>query len=78
LLPDYPATWKGQYDYLLRLTQEIIDGGGIGIIYWEPGWITSELKTQWGQGSAWEHNALFDFDGNVLRGMDYMTYPYKF
>ena len=78
LLPDYPATVEGQYNYLVKLTQEIIDGGGIGIFTWEPAWISSDMKTQWGQGSAWECNTLFDFHGNVIKGMYYMTYPYKF
>lgn len=76
--PEYPATQQGQFDYLVKLTQEIIDGGGTGIFYWEPAWITSDIKTQWGQGSAWENNALFDFNGNPVMGMDFMTYPYDF
>jgi len=75
---DYPPTIDGQYNYLVKLCQEIIDGGGSGIFYWEPGWITSDMKTQWGQGSAWDCNALFNSDAEVIRGMDYMTYKYKF
>lgn len=75
---DYPPTIDGQYNYLVKLTQEIIDGGGSGIFYWEPAWITSEIKTQWGQGSAWDCNTLFNFNGEVIRGMDYMTYKYDF
>jgi arabinogalactan endo-1,4-beta-galactosidase len=78
LLAEYPATEEGQYEYLVKLTQEIIDGGGRGIFPWEPAWISSNMKTQWGQGSAWECNTLFDFYGNVIKGMHYMTYPYKF
>ncbi len=78
IVSGYPATQQGQYDYLVKLTQEIIDGGGSGIFYWEPAWITSDIKTQWGQGSAWENNALFDFDGKPVKGMNYMTYPYVF
>jgi arabinogalactan endo-1,4-beta-galactosidase len=78
LLPEYPATVEGQYNYLVKLTQEIIDGGGIGIFTWEPAWISSDMKTQWGQGSAWECNTLFDFEGNVIQGMYFMTYPYQF
>lgn len=78
LVPGYPATKEGQYNYLVKLTQEIIDGGGKGIFPWEPAWISSDMKTQWGQGSAWECNTLFDFQGNVIKGMYFMTYPYKF
>jgi arabinogalactan endo-1,4-beta-galactosidase len=78
LLPDYPATIEGQFNYLVKLTQEIIDGDGKGIFTWEPAWISSDIKTQWGQGSAWECNTLFDFQGNVIKGMHFMTYPYEF
>jgi arabinogalactan endo-1,4-beta-galactosidase len=78
LVPGYPATEEGQYNYLVKLTQEIIDGGGKGIFPWEPAWISSDMKTQWGEGSAWECNTLFDFQGNVIKGMHYMTYPYEF
>ena len=74
----YPANQTGQYDYLVKLTQEIIDGGGTGIHYWEPAWITSEMRDKWGQGSSWDCNTLFDFTGNVIKGMNYMTYPYVF
>ncbi|MBN1387908.1 MAG: glycosyl hydrolase 53 family protein [Bacteroidales bacterium] len=78
LVPNYPATEAGQYKYLKKLTQEIIDGGGKGIFYWEPAWISSNAKTQWGTGSAFDSNTFFDFQGNVLQGMDYMTFNYNF
>jgi len=74
----YPANQTGQYNYLVKLTQEIIDGGGAGIHYWEPAWITSNMKDRWGTGSSWDCNTLFDFTGNVVKGMKYMTYPYNF
>jgi len=74
----YPASQTGQYDYMVKLTQEIIDGGGKGIHYWEPAWITSGMKDRWGTGSSWDCNTLFDFTGNVIEGMNYMTYPYTF
>lgn len=74
----FPATEKGQLDYMVKLTQEIIDGGGKGIMYWEPAWITSDLKDSWGTGSAWDCNTLFDAEGNVIKGMQYMTRNYTF
>jgi arabinogalactan endo-1,4-beta-galactosidase len=77
LTPAYPANQTGQYDYLVKLTQEIIDGGGKGLHYWEPAWITSDMKDKWGTGSAWDCNTLFDFSGNVIKGMDYMTHQYN-
>ncbi len=78
LIPDYPTTIEGQLNYLKKLNQEVIDGGGKGVFYWEPAWITSDLKTQWGDGSAWDCNTLFDFEGGVIEGINYMTWPYNF
>jgi arabinogalactan endo-1,4-beta-galactosidase len=77
LVAGYPATMDGQYNYLLALTQKIIDGGGKGIFYWEPAWITSNLKDLWGTGSSWDNHTLFDFQGSVIKGMNYMTWNYK-
>jgi arabinogalactan endo-1,4-beta-galactosidase len=78
LVTGYPATIEGQYNYLVVLTQKIIDGGGKGIFYWEPAWITSNLKDPWGSGSSWDNHTLFDFQGSVIKGMNYMTWNYKF
>jgi arabinogalactan endo-1,4-beta-galactosidase len=60
------------------MTREIAEGGGKGIIYWEPGWITSSLITQWGTGSAWDCNALFNFEGETLESFNFMTRNYDF
>jgi arabinogalactan endo-1,4-beta-galactosidase len=76
VIPSYPATPTGQFEYLKVLTHQIIKGGGKGIFYWEPAWITSNMKDSWGTGSAWDCNTLFDFNGNVNRGMRYMTWKY--
>jgi len=72
----YPYTQQGQLDLLKKITQEVLDGGGKGVIYWEPAWITSDMKDKWGTGSSWENNAFFDFDGNPVQGMGYMTFDY--
>ena len=74
----YPVTVDGQYQYMKDLTQAVISGGGSGIMYWEPAWITSSLHDPWGTGSSWDNNTLFDFTGNTLPGMDYMTVAYNF
>lgn len=74
----YSITNEGQYNYLKDLTQAIISGGGSGIMYWEPAWITSSLKDLWGTGSSWDNMCLFDFGSNTLPAIDYMTYAYKF
>lgn len=59
LLPGYPATPIGQRNYLVDLTQTVIDAGGIGVVYWEPGWVSTGCKTRWGTGSNWENAAWF-------------------
>lgn len=60
LAPEYPATPKGQLDYLLALSKSIKSAGGIGLIYWEPAWVSTRCKTQWGEGSHWENATFFD------------------
>lgn len=74
----YPVTAEGQLNYLKDLTQAIIAGGGTGIMYWEPAWITSPIKDLWGTGSSWENMCLFDYSNNTLPAMEYMTHAYKF
>lgn len=73
----YPFSVTGQYEMLKAITQEIKDGGGNGIIYWEPAWISSQMKDLWGTGSSWENATFFDFNGNAIQGIDYMKYVYK-
>ncbi len=74
----YSISKEGQNKYLRDLTQAIIDGGGKGLIYWEPAWISSPLKDQWGKGSSWENNTFFDFQNRVHNTLDYMTFSYDF
>jgi arabinogalactan endo-1,4-beta-galactosidase len=71
-LNGFPVSADGQYEYLKGLTQTIIDGGGSGIMYWEPAWIKSSIS--WGL----EIESVFDFGGNVLPGINFMNYPYAF
>lgn len=71
----YPYTQVDQLNYLKALTQEMKDGGGKSLVYWESAWITSNLKDLWGTGYSWENAALFN--GNAVLGMDYMTATYK-
>lgn len=47
-VPGYPFIIQGQYDNLHTMTQAVIDGGGTGIIYWEPAWVSADIKDQWG------------------------------
>lgn len=74
----YDVSKDGQYKYMKDLTQQVIAGGGSGIMYWEPAWISSGLKDKWGTGSSWENNTFFDFSGNALPAIDFMVYAYQF
>ncbi len=67
----YPYTQQGQYDLMKKLVQEVKAGGGDGVIYWEPDWITSSMKDLYGTGSSWENNTFFDFSGNPTKAIDY-------
>ena len=73
----YPKTKSGQKDMLIKLTQEALDGGALGIIYWEPAWISSTMKDLWGVGSSWENCTYFDFDGNAMEVIDFTKHRYK-
>ncbi|MCC6459562.1 MAG: glycosyl hydrolase 53 family protein [Saprospiraceae bacterium] len=77
--PDYaPASPENQRKWLVDLTKEVKKSGGIGVLYWEPAWVSSGCRTQWGQGSHQEHAAFFDFSSNVLPagGMGWMAESY--
>ncbi|MBC7949960.1 MAG: glycosyl hydrolase 53 family protein [Chitinophagaceae bacterium] len=74
----YGVSREEQLRYLKDLTQQVISGGGSGIMYWEPAWISTTLRDLWGTGSSWENNAFFDYSGNVLPAIDFMTYSYTF
>jgi len=60
LVPGYPATPAGQKQYMIDLVKLVIQGGGSGLVYWEPAWISSSARTPWGQGSHWDNATFFD------------------
>jgi len=74
----YPFTVAGQTKYLTDLTQNMIKVGGSGVMYWEPEWITSQMKDPWGTGSSMENCTFFDFTGNTIPSIDYMRFTYSF
>lgn len=80
LAPDYPATPEGQKQFLTDLAQAVFANGGLGIVYWEPAWVSTSCRTLWGQGSHWENATFFDFqNGNeVLEGIEFLQYPYQY
>ena len=73
-IPGYPKTKQGRKNRLIKLTQEMKDGGGNGIFYWEPAWISSSMKDLQGTGSSWENSSFFDFEGNTTDAIDYATH----
>ena len=76
LMPPYRATPEGQEQYLIDLTQRVIANGGSGVIYWAPDWVSTSCRTRWGRGSSWENATFFNFDGDVLPGIDFMRHQY--
>ena len=78
--PDYsPASATNQKDWLIALTEEVISHAGMGVVYWEPSWVSTSCSTQWGQGSHQEHATFFDFDHNLLipGGIEWMNHSYE-
>ena len=77
--PDYsPASPESQKQWLIDLTKEVIATGGKGVIYWEPSWVSTPCRTQWGKGSHQEHATFFDFDHELLipGGIEWMSQDY--
>jgi arabinogalactan endo-1,4-beta-galactosidase len=75
----FEVSKTGQLSYMKALVQAIIDGGGNGIMYWEPAWVsTPTFKDRWGTGSSWENNAYFDFTNATLPVVEFMTSAYNF
>ena len=71
--PGYTISPAEQLRYLKDLARAVYKGGGVGVQYWEPAWISSSLNDGWGTGSSWENCAWFDFNGNLLSAADFMT-----
>ena len=78
LVDGYPATPEGQKNYLIDLTQQVIDAGGIGLVYWEPAWVSTGCKTRWSTGSNWENAAWFSLDTHeALPAFDFLGHQYR-
>lgn len=78
---EYPVTPEGQVQFLrdlLNLLDEIPNGLGKGICWWESAWIPvpnvgwaeeagwTYVNEQGPGGNEWANQTLFDFDGNAL------------
>ncbi len=76
----YPGTPAGQRQFLIDLTQTVFTNGGLGVVYWEPAWVSTPCRTLWGQGSHWENATFFDFHhaNELLPGIEFLQYPYAY
>lgn len=77
-LRGYAFTPEGQLAFMTDLTQSLISHGALGVVYWEPAWVSTECSTRWGQGSHWENATFFDFQNNneVLDGINFLNTNY--
>lgn len=71
---------SAQRAWLLDAMDEFVDHGGIGMIYWEPAWVTTGCSTEFSPpsgGSAWENATFFDFSNNLLAsgGVGFIEQP---
>ncbi len=63
---------KNQTAYLHQLLgylRKTPGGHGLGLVYWEPGWIPG-VGWKPGAGNAWDNLTLFDFHGKSLPSID--------
>ncbi|QZT37484.1 arabinogalactan endo-1,4-beta-galactosidase [Halosquirtibacter xylanolyticus] len=61
----FPYSEEGQAEYWKTLLDIMKRANCDGVFYWEPCWITTSMKDQWGTGSSWENCAFFNFNGNA-------------
>lgn len=70
LLPQFPATPQGQKDFLWAIRNMILAvEGGLGFCYWGGEW-TAFRGNNATDGSSWENQALWDFQGRALPAME--------
>ena len=78
LVDGYPATPRGQLAYLTDLTRLVVAHGGVGVVYWEPAWVSTACKTRWGTGSGWENAAWFDLRSHeALPAFEFLGRDYR-
>lgn len=78
LVPGYPATPEGQHRFMVNITQLTVDAGGIGVVYWEPYWVSTKCGTRWGKGSDWENSTWFDYKAHeALPVFEFLRHDYR-
>ncbi len=63
----YPATPRGQLDFLRDVRRVVESAGGLGVVTWEPAF----LVVPGGPPNPHENLTLFDFAGDSLPGLDF-------
>ena len=73
-----PFSPERQKDWIVELTQVVIDHGGSGVIYWEPGWVSTDCRTQWAKGSHWDNATFFDHQYELIEAgaVAWMSHAY--
>lgn len=63
-----PVSPERQLHYMLDYARAVQNAGGIGVIFWEPAWVSTPCNTPWGVGSSHDHVAFFSpQDHNFIR-----------
>ncbi|KAJ3764054.1 glycoside hydrolase family 53 protein [Lentinula raphanica] len=68
LSEDFAISTSGQESWVTGITEILAglsDGHGLGVVYWEPGWIGND-----GLGSSCSDNLVVDDSGNTLASID--------
>jgi len=55
-----PVSPVKQLEYMVDYARAVKRAGGIGVVYWEPAWVSTPCATPWGVGSSYEHAVFFD------------------
>ena len=70
------ASKENQRAFLTEFSYLVKENGGLGVIYWEPAWVSTGCTTPWGTGSSYENATFFDFDYNLHEGIGFLDYDY--
>ena len=75
--PGQPLTPAVQRQFLADIAEDLISGGGLGVITWGTEWVSSDgvlaYADEYGPASSWENNAYWDFNNNLHEGIDWMA-----
>ncbi|MCA9971283.1 MAG: glycosyl hydrolase 53 family protein [Anaerolineales bacterium] len=67
LLPGYPASPAGQRAFFQAVVDTARAADASGVFYWGGEWLATSPTDE--NGSMWENQALFDFEGRILPAM---------